>query len=123
MRINWSKSLWSRPMSVPLKRWKPNVCPCCFASTRNPQRKNLQAIEEVFTKTPLLHLFVQIAIGRRDDTHIDDLGRQCVEKCAVVRDQHQRPRVSGEGRFQHLARTHVEMVGGFIENQEVLRAQ
>src|SRR5438128_12162789 len=41
------------------------------AKRRNRHRKDIDAEEEILSKSPGLHIFGQIAIGRADDAHVD----------------------------------------------------
>ena len=49
----------------------------------------------------------------------EDFGGEAVEHVAVVRDQHDRAGEVGEGLFENFQRRDVEVVGRFVEQQDV----
>ncbi len=55
--------------------------------------------------------------------HLDHPGGQGVDEVAVVGDEDQRPLIAAQGVEQHLLGLQVEVVGRFVEEQQVGRAQ
>src|SRR5262249_20290766 len=78
-----------------------------------------------------LSLLARLAVARvvaEEDAQpavaaLDDAGRDTVKQADVVRGDYSRAREGAQGGLEHLARDDVEVVGRFVEQQEVGGAQ